>query len=72
MSKTHDIDNIPIKGGKYGGKTPEQIADIAPAYIVELYEKRNPPKVTRDLYLACVSAVEEAADPENEAQDSPW
>lgn len=49
----HLLDKTPLGFGKHKGKTPEEIADVDPGYIVWLYENVKPPKVSRTLYVAC-------------------
>lgn len=52
-----DPDNIPLRIGKYKGKTPNQIAKDDPSYIVWLGEKINPCPCSRGLILDCDSAI---------------
>lgn len=55
MVKLHfpDDDERPLGVGKYSGKTPNQIADIDPSYIVWMYDTINPKRCSRELYLSC-------------------
>lgn len=53
---THDerLDHTPLTFGKYKGKTPSQIADINPSYIVWLWENVEGPKhCSKLLYNDC-------------------
>jgi hypothetical protein len=54
MSKTKNIDQTPLRNGKYKGSTPEQVADANPQYLVD-----RPHLCTRSLFLACQGAVDE-------------
>ena len=49
-------DDLPLTFGKYKGKTPNQIAEVDPSYIVWMVEKtkKGEGRASRDLYLACL------------------
>lgn len=64
MSKGHDLlgaplptaddmDHTPLDRGKYRGRTPDQISQIDPGYIVWLYETVKPLKCSEVLYRDC-------------------
>ena len=53
------LDTTVLTFGKHKGKTPEQVSDIDPAYIVWLYDTLTPRRCTKSLYLACVELLEE-------------
>ena len=48
-----DIDNEPLRFGKHKGKTPEEIAEIDPRYVVWLYDSITPKVRSKTLALAC-------------------
>lgn len=54
-----DIDKQPLSFGKHVFKTPEEVADIDPSYVVWLYENVNPKVVSRSLYQACEMDIAE-------------
>lgn len=51
--KPVDLDNEPIRFGKYRGKTPNQIAKEDPRYLVWMWNNINNPPVTKSLVLDC-------------------
>jgi hypothetical protein len=53
------LDDCVLKFGKYRGKTPNQIADQDPSYVVWMHANILPPPCTRDLALACEMDVRE-------------
>lgn len=50
---TTDLDDTPLTFGKYKGKTPNEIGDIQPSYLMWLYENIEPKVCSKDLYTAC-------------------
>lgn len=54
------LDETPLPFGKWKGRTPEQVADVDPGYIMWLYENVQPKRCSRGLYLACEMDVREA------------
>lgn len=47
-----DIDKCPVQFGKYKGRTPDEIADTDPSYIVWMWETfASPPCSARLAYL---------------------
>ena len=58
------LDKTPLTFGKHKGRTPEEITDLDPGYIVWMYENISPKKCTRGLYLAC-----EEEDPRDYPRD---
>lgn len=53
-----ELDTTPLDFGKYKGKTPEQIANINPGYIVWLFEKTQRQVFSPDLYEECKLACD--------------
>jgi hypothetical protein len=51
-----DIDNQPLRFGKYKGQTPNQIAEHDPGYITWLWDNLDDPPCTKSLALACEEA----------------
>lgn len=54
-------DDMPFDFGAYRGKTPRQVLDADPGYIVYVYEN-IPNVVTRGLYLDACFVLEEDPD----------
>jgi hypothetical protein len=52
------MDHTPLAFGKHVGKTPEEIAEIDPSYILWLYTKTEG-NVSRALYAACRDDIAE-------------
>jgi len=48
-----DIDKRPIQFGKYRGKTPEEISDLDPDYLLWMYQNVKPTPCTKSLADAC-------------------
>ena len=59
-----DPDKAPLYFGKYQGKTPNEIADIDPSYIVWLFDQRGPNSCTKDLADLCRESLEEQDESE--------
>jgi hypothetical protein len=55
------VDDTPLSFGRYRGQTPEEIVRRDPQYVLWLYET-HPRLVSRQLYLAADSEVEEECD----------
>jgi len=53
VTPEEELDHTPLCFGKYAGKTPDQISDRNPGYVVWLYEQCKPQCVSRALYEAC-------------------
>lgn len=51
-------DSTPLSFGKYKGKTPEEISDIAPEYIVWMYRTMGASKCSKLLFLHCLDEAE--------------
>jgi hypothetical protein len=51
------LDHTPLKFGKHAGKTPDQISEIDPSYIVWMWNEwkasGKPPPCSKLLYVAC-------------------
>lgn len=62
-----DIDNQPLKFGKYSGNTPDEISEFDPGYIVWLYEQ-DTSKVSEAMYKHCNSLVEDSDEFMDELQ----
>lgn len=71
---TNDIDELPLRFGKYKGRTPNEVARYNPGYIVWLWHNIANPPVTKLLVQACEDAVDEAdeGDFADEDHDSAW
>jgi hypothetical protein len=54
-----DIDALPLTFGKFKGKTPTEISEIAPEYIVWAYETVKPPPCSEELYVAARTDLDE-------------
>ncbi len=48
-----NIDEKPLKFGKYRGKTPDEISDLDQGYIIWMYENIVPKPCSKALYEAC-------------------
>lgn len=48
-----DIDDTPLKFGKYRGYTPNEIAEKDPKYIVWAFENLDTKPCSKDLYKCC-------------------
>lgn len=49
------IDSTPLTFGKHAGKTPEEVAEEDPSYIIWMYENVKNAPVSRFLYeLTCM------------------
>ena len=48
------LDKTPLNFGKHMGKTPDEISEIDPSYIVWMYERiQNRPTCSHFLYECC-------------------
>lgn len=56
------LDTTPLRFGKYKGRTPEDIADEDPRYILWLHETIKPRVVTTGLAAACEQDAREEED----------
>ena len=62
MSKTSK-DKQPLVFGKYRGKTPEEVYQTDPGYIVWMHENVTPSPVSKDLYQSAqYLLMDEASD----------
>lgn len=63
-----DIDDLPLKYGKYKGKTPNQVAVFDPSYIVWMYKNVKtsylgaPVMCSKELAEGCEQDIREAED----------
>lgn len=55
MSKDH----TPLTFGKYKGKTPEEVAEICPSYVVWMYENVKPVPCSKALRDDCKQDTQE-------------
>lgn len=64
MNRPRDPDNTPLHFGKYRGKTPDEISEFDPEYIVWAYNNLEVGHsvITKGMYQYCKSAVREAFD----------
>jgi hypothetical protein len=60
------VDNTPLEFGKFRGKTPNEIAEIEPSYIVWMYDNLDEKFVTRALRDLCEEAMYENYESEKE------
>jgi hypothetical protein len=61
-----DLDHTPLTFGKHRDKTPDEISEIDPGYIVWLAENVKPPVVSDLLAQAC------ADDDDPTYVEEPW
>lgn len=54
-----DLDDSPLTFGKYKGKTPNEIGDYSPSYIVWMYDNIEQKHCTKDLRDLCEQDVRE-------------
>lgn len=50
------LDRTRLDFGKYRGRTPEELVEVDPSYVVWMYENVEPKRCSRDLYLDAESA----------------
>lgn len=53
------LDHTPLDFGKYRGKTPNEVAEINPGYIVWMFENVDRETCSQLLYLECGGDVGE-------------
>jgi hypothetical protein len=62
-AKDEHLDDQKLTFGKHKFRTPHEIAEDDPSYIVWLYENINPKVVSKSLYIACsLDEVDDLAD----------
>lgn len=54
------IDEQPLTFGQYCGRTPEQIAEVDPGYIVWLYDRHKEKYCSRPLRELCEMDIRES------------
>lgn len=64
------IDHIPLTFGKHKGKTPHNILDSNPSYLIWMYENISPPPCTKELYATAQLAVIKRKSAEEEIEDN--
>jgi hypothetical protein len=52
-------DKTPLTFGKYKGKTPDEIGDYDPSYVVWMYANVKPAPCSKELAEDCEQAVRE-------------
>lgn len=52
---SQELDDTPITFGKYKGKTPDEISDVDPKYIIWLWEDTNLGVCSEAMYDYCLS-----------------
>lgn len=58
-SKNDDLlDKSRLQFGKHRGKTPREVAQVDPNYVVWMYMEVKPTPCSRDLFLTCSEAPE--------------
>lgn len=53
-----DIDDKPLRFGKYRGASPNEVADLDPDYLVWAYDVMNPKICSKELSLECEERAE--------------
>ena len=61
-AKDEQLDDQKLTFGKYMFKTPNEIADIDPSYIVWLYNNVKPRVVSKSLAVACELDIAEDSE----------
>lgn len=69
MTADELLDHTPLRGGKHPGKTPSEIADIDPSYLVWAYEGWDRPPCSAMLYKECVKDAAELTRQNRVAKD---
>lgn len=80
MAILKQLDDTPLKFGKYKGKTPTDIARTNPGYIVWIYENIEIKHCTQTLYKKCLAKVNDrdalreamCHDMEDDIGDGSW
>jgi len=62
IHKDAGIDSEPLRFGKYPGKTPDEIADEDPSYIIWMFESIKNPPCSKFLYECCKWDSEDSPD----------
>lgn len=63
-TRDEELDHSPIDFGKHNGKTPSEISEIDPGYVIWMYQNFNNKPCSKALYEACVQ--DEAEDEDDE------
>ena len=50
-----DLDDTPLKFGKYKGVTPDRISEVNPGYLIWMYEEFEDPPMSKAMYEYCCS-----------------
>lgn len=53
------LDETPLTFGKYKGKTPDEISDLDPSYIVWMYDTIKPHLCSEAMYKYCKRELKE-------------
>jgi hypothetical protein len=64
------LDQTRLGFGKHRGKTPREVAQVDPDYVVWMYHEVRPTPCSRDLYLTCSEAPE--YDPDDPTELDAW
>lgn len=58
-TRDEELDHTPLDFGKHNGKTPSEIAEIDPKYVIWMYHEFDNQPCSKVLYNACVEAEED-------------
>jgi len=53
-TRDEELDHTPLDFGKHAGKTPSEIAEIDPGYVVWMYHEFDNQPCSKALYKACL------------------
>lgn len=69
MTPGEQLDHAVLNRGKYIGKTPSEVSERDPAYIVWAYENWVPKPCSELLYKECLNDVRQEAQQRRVARD---
>jgi hypothetical protein len=58
MSEDLDDDNFPLRFGKYQGRTPKELIETDPSYVVWLFDNTDV-AISEELYDAALESIED-------------
>lgn len=58
-TRDEELDHSPLDFGKYSGKTPNEISEIDPKYVIWMYQNFEHPPCSKMLYQACIEGDED-------------
>ena len=50
-----DLDDTPLAFGKYKGKTPDEVSELNPGYLIWMYKEFDNPPMSKAMYEYCCS-----------------